>query len=440
MTAYYLSFGCKVNQYETNALRGMLSREGIQPVEQPEDADLILVNSCTVTASSDRKVRHALRSLRSRCPKAKIVLTGCLPQAHPDAAQLCPEADLITGTKDRATLIQRIRQLMESAVPWDGVTPYTPGEGYELLPPAENADRTRAFIKIQDGCNQFCSYCIIPYARGRCRSKPREALAQEAAQMAQAGCREAVLIGINLAFYGMEWQGDLGDAVDICCAVPGIDRVRLGSLEPEKLSDDLLRRLAAHPQFCPQFHLSLQSGCDRTLRAMNRHYTTAEYADLAARIRQIFPDAALTTDVMVGFPGETEADFARSLEFVREMGFAKVHVFPYSPREGTVAARMPEQIPSPEKRRRAALMGETAAASRRAFLRSQVGKVMPVLFERSADPAWHRGYTPNYTPVKISAKKGEKSLRKSVFRVIIKSSEPDCCIGTLLPEASAQND
>ncbi|WP_276796074.1 tRNA (N(6)-L-threonylcarbamoyladenosine(37)-C(2))-methylthiotransferase MtaB [Ruminococcus champanellensis] len=440
MTAYYLSFGCKVNQYETNALRGMLSQEGIQPVEQPEDADLILVNSCTVTASSDRKVRHALRSLRSRCPKAKIVLTGCLPQAHPDAAQLCPEADLITGTKDRATLIQRIRQLMESAVPWDGVTPYTPGEGYELLPPAENADRTRAFIKIQDGCNQFCSYCIIPYARGRCRSKPREALAQEAAQMAQAGCREAVLIGINLAFYGMEWQGDLGDAVDICCAVPGIDRVRLGSLEPEKLSDDLLRRLAAHPQFCPQFHLSLQSGCDRTLRAMNRHYTTAEYADLAARIRQIFPDAALTTDVMVGFPGETEADFARSLEFVREMGFAKVHVFPYSPREGTVAARMPEQIPSPEKRRRAALMGETAAASRRAFLRSQVGKVMPVLFERSADPAWHRGYTPNYTPVKISAKKGEKSLRKSVFRVIIKSSEPDCCIGTLLPEASAQND
>lgn len=440
MTAYYLSFGCKVNQYETNALRGMLSQEGIQPVEQPEDADLILVNSCTVTASSDRKVRHALRSLRSRCPKAKIVLTGCLPQAHPDAAQLCPEADLITGTKDRAALIQRIRQLMESAVPWDGVTPYTPGEGYELLPPAENADRTRAFIKIQDGCNQFCSYCIIPYARGRCRSKPREALAQEAAQMAQAGCREAVLIGINLAFYGMEWQGDLGDAVDICCAVPGIDRVRLGSLEPEKLSDDLLRRLAAHPQFCPQFHLSLQSGCDRTLRAMNRHYTTAEYADLAARIRRIFPDAALTTDVMVGFPGETEADFARSLEFVREMGFAKVHVFPYSPREGTVAARMPEQIPSPEKRRRAALMGETAAACRRAFLRSQVGKVMPVLFERSADPAWHRGYTPNYTPVKISAKKGEKSLRKSVFRVIIKSSEPDCCIGTLLPEASAQND
>ena len=258
--------------------------------------------------------------------------------------------------------------------------------------------------------------------------------------MAQAGCREAVLIGINLAFYGMEWQGDLGDAVDICCAVPGIDRVRLGSLEPEKLSDDLLRRLAAHPQFCPQFHLSLQSGCDRTLRAMNRHYTTAEYADLAARIWRIFPDAALTTDVMVGFPGETEADFARSLEFVREMGFAKVHVFPYSPREGTVAARMPEQIPSPEKRRRAALMGETAAVCRRAFLRSQVGKVMPVLFERSADPAWHRGYTPNYTPVKISAKKGEKSLRKSVFRVIIKSSEPDCCIGTLLPEASAQND
>lgn len=440
MTAYYLSFGCKVNQYETNALRGMLRQEGIEPVPEPEDADLILVNSCTVTAASDRKVRQALRSLRSRCPKAKIVLTGCLPQAHPDAAQTCPEADLITGTRDRAALVQQLEQLMQTGTPRCTVSPHVPGEAYELLPPTENADKTRAFIKIQDGCNQFCSYCIIPYARGRCRSKPREALAREAAQMAQAGCREAVLIGINLAFYGMEWQGDLGEAVELCCRQPGIERVRLGSLEPEKLSDALLYRLAAHPQFCPQFHLSLQSGCDRTLRAMNRHYTAAEYADLAARIRRIFPDAALTTDVMVGFPGETEADFAESVAFVRQMGFAKVHVFPYSPREGTPAARMPGQIPQQEKHRRAGIMGETAAACRAAFLEAQVGNVMPVLFERSPDPRWHRGYAPNYTPVKISAKKGEKSLRKSVFRVIINSSEPDCCIGTLLPEASAQND
>lgn len=433
MTAYYLSFGCKVNQYETNALRGMLRQAGIQPVSEPEEADLILVNSCTVTASSDRKVRHALRSLRSRCPGARIVLTGCLPQAHGDAAQQCPEADLITGTKDRAALVQQILQLMQDGTPCCAVTPHTPGEGYELLPYAENEDRTRAFIKIQDGCNQFCSYCIIPYARGRCRSKPKEALAREAEQMARAGCREVVLIGINLAFYGMEWQGDLGEAVELCCAVPGIDRVRLGSLEPEKLSDGLLHRLAACPQFCPQFHLSLQSGCDRTLRAMNRHYTAAEYAALAKRIRSIFPDAALTTDVMVGFPGETEEDFAESMAFVRQLGFAKVHVFPYSPREGTPAARMPGQIPQQEKNRRAALMGETAAACRAEFLRAQVGKVMPVLFERSSDPRWHRGYTPNYTPVKISAKKGEKSLRKSVFRVIIKASEPDCCIGALLP-------
>ena len=239
-------------------------------------------------------------------------------------------------------------------------------------------------------------------------------------------------MGINLAFYGCELGLRLADAVEVCAHTPGILRVRLGSLEPEQLTDEDLSRFAACGAFCPQFHLSLQSGCDRTLRAMNRHYTAAEYAALAARIRAHFPDCAITTDMMVGFPGETAADLEASMAFAREIGFAAMHVFPYSPREGTKAAVMPDQIPEAEKAQRAARMTQVAKELQAAFLESQVGRTVPVLFERERDPAFHQGHAPNSVLVKIPAKKGEKSLRKEIFCVTINRSESGCCVGTLV--------
>lgn len=407
MTAYYLSFGCKVNQYETNALRGMLSQEGIQPVEQPEDADLILVNSCTVTASSDRKVRHALRSLRSRCPNAKIVLTGCLPQAHPDAAQLCPEADLITGTKDRAALIQRIRQLMESSVPCDGVTPHTPGEAYELLPPAENADRTRAFIKIQDGCNQFCSYCIIPYARGRVRSRQEEDVLNEVKGLVAAGYQEIVLTGIHLSSYGIDrGEAELLGLIRKLQEIEGLRRIRLGSLEPRIITEEFARELASLSKVCPHFHLSLQSGCDSVLKRMNRRYDSGEYYEKTQLLRKYFHNPAITTDVIVGFPGETEEEFRETEAFVRKVQFFEMHIFKYSRRHGTRAAEMEGQLTEAQKAARSAVLLELEKEMSHRYRESLIGTEVEVLLEESKEIGGQRywiGHTPQYVRVAVPA-------------------------------------
>lgn len=431
MLLFFLTFGCKVNQCETDAIRGCFLAAGHKVATDARVADIILVNSCTVTAQSDGKVQLALRRLRKQNPEAYLVLTGCYPQAHADAAAHCPEADLITGTKHRAQLVTQILEGYADRKRTSCIEPYAAQDVYESMPCTPSESKTRAFLKIQDGCNQFCSYCIIPYARGRNRSMPLTEVRQQAEQLAAQGYAELVLVGINLAFYGAAEGLRLADAVEACAAVPTLRRIRLGSLEPERITSDDLARFAACGKFCPQFHLSLQSGCDRVLRAMNRRYTTAEYKALVESIRQVFPDAAITTDIMVGFPGETEAEFEDSLAFVREIGFAHVHVFPYSPREGTRAAAMPDQISQAVKHARAAAMTACAAEARAAFLRGQVGRTVPVLFERSPDPAFQQGHAPNGTLIKIPAKKGEKSLRKSVFHVIIEDSQSDSCTGRL---------
>lgn len=435
MTVFFRTFGCKVNQCETNALAARFAAAGVPETDDPTRADIIVVNSCTVTASGDSRVLSAVRKLRGEAPNAFIVLTGCLPQTRPDIAALCPEADYICGTTERATLAQRVAEAMRHREkPQCVVAPHTDSMPFETLPQAPFGDKTRGFLKIQDGCDRFCSYCIIPYARGRSRSLPPDALRQEAERMAAAGHRELVLVGINLAFYGQDIGLRLADAVELCAGVTGISRIRLGSLEPEQLTDDDLARLAAIPQFCPQFHLSLQSGCDRTLKAMNRHYTSAEFEALTMRLRALFPTCALTTDVMVGFPGETAEDFADSVAFMQKIGFAKVHVFPYSPRVGTRAAARDDQLPARVKTQRAAEMTAAAEVGRLAFLNAQVGQTVPVLFERERDADWHRGHTPNFTPVRVPRTDAKKSLRKWIFRVIINGNDSDGCFGTLLPE------
>ena len=429
MKVAFYTLGCKVNQYEAQVLAELFAARGHQVVPASQPADLYVVNSCTVTAAGDQKTRRMLRHLKAQSPGAKVVLTGCYPQAFPQAAGQLAEADLVTGARDRAKLVELAEQCVAGGERLVCLPPHQRGEGFEPMRVHAFSERTRAFVKIQDGCENYCSYCIIPTARGPLRSKAPEDLRRELEGLAAAGYREAVLVGINLSCYGRELGLRLADAVELACGVPGLERVRLGSVEPELLTPQDIARMAAQPKLCGQFHLSLQAGCDATLRRMNRHYDTAEYARIVAAMREQFPGCAITTDVMVGFPGEDEGEFAQSLAFVEKMAFAKVHVFPYSRRPGTRAAVMPGQVPRAEKHRRSARMIALAAQGRAAFLQRQVGLVEPVLFEsRLADGLWE-GYTANYTPVRAA---GAENLQGRLLPVRVTTAGDDWCLGELL--------
>lgn len=434
---FFITFGCKVNQYETDSMRSEFVSQGFVETDSADDADIIIINSCTVTGSGDSKSLYSVRKMRKLAPNAIIALTGCLPQAAPEIAAKIPEADIVAGTKDRRKLPELVRSVIAERRHIVAIDQYGAHDEFELTRFEGAQDKTRAFVKIQDGCNQFCSYCIIPYARGRLRSKPIDALKDEVSRLAQSGRREIVLVGINLAFYGVEFGLRLADAVEVCCKTEGIERVRLGSLEPEMLSDEDLRRLAALPELCPQFHLSLQSGSENTLKAMNRKYTAADYFTLTQKIRAAFPNASFTTDIMVGFPTETEEDFAESMRFAEKIGFAKIHVFQYSPRTGTPAAKMP-QIAASVKTERADRMKALADRLHSAHLQSLVGKTVAVLFERENSTDFHRGYAPDYTLIKISRKNPQKSLRNQIIRVIIEENRSDYCFGRLESEAAQQ--
>ena len=370
------------------------------------------------------------------------MLTGCLPQTDPEAAAALPEADIVLGVRERggdpglcgAVLTDRRERIV-------AVRAHEPGEPFEPLAALGDGDHTRAFLKIQDGCTQFCAYCIIPFARGAAalqtagrahtretdlRSKPLDELRAEVLTLAAAGYREVVLAGINLSLYGREQGLRLPDAVEAAAAVPGIERVRLGSLEPELLTDADIARLAAVPELCGQFHLSLQSGCDATLARMNRHYTTARYREIAAALRGAFPGCAITTDVITGFPGETEEEFSATCRFVEEMGFALVHIFPYSERRGTAAASLPDPVPVEERRRRAARLAAVTGALAGRFYREQVGTVQPVLIEKKRLPDRIFGYTPNYAPVTIFC---PEDRRGEILTVRITAADGAGCTG-----------
>lgn len=424
----FTTLGCKVNQYETECLAELFSQNGFEVVEPDEAADVYVINSCTVTASGDKKTRQMLRRMKKKNPAAIAALTGCYPQAFPDKAAAITEADIVTGTKDRLDLLNKVRKALEGERVVE-VTPHVRGELFEPMQVTGLRGRSRAYLKIEDGCERYCSYCIIPTARGPIRSKPMEDIRKEVTALADAGYKEVVLVGINLSSYGKETGLRLIDAIELCCSVPGIERVRLGSLEPELLTGDDIARMAKLKNFCPQFHLSLQSGCDRTLKAMNRHYDSAEYARIVRDIRASFDNAAITTDIMVGFAGETEEDHKASLAFAKEIGFAKVHVFAYSRREGTVAARRPDQVPEPVKDIRSREMIELTDKTRDEFLLTQVGRVEDVLIETTKTPFGYEGYTMNYTPVAVDCppeKCGE------IVRVRITAALNGTCLGELV--------
>lgn len=432
MNAHFISFGCKVNQYETESIKEVFISENYNITDTPDSADIIVINSCTVTSSGDSKTLHTLRHMRKLNPNAIIVLTGCLPQASPDIANKIPEADIVTGTRNRNRIPELVKQHIEKRNQIVNIAAYGKCNEFENIKCSEFKNKTRAFVKIQDGCNQFCSYCIIPYARGRCRSKPIDILKKEIEELAENGHKEIVLVGINLAFYGKEFNLRLADAVEACCNIKGVERVRLGSLEPEIITDSDLERLSKLPQFCPHFHLSLQSGCDKTLKNMNRHYNCKQYYDLVCRIKKYFNNASFTTDMMVGFPDETNEDFEESMKFAEKIGFSKIHVFPYSRRPGTKAAEMKNQIPERVKTQRAKIMKSIASELTENFMKTQVGMIVPVLFERENSPEFHQGFTPNYTLIKIPAKNSEKSLRRMIFYVKIIESKKDFCIGEIV--------
>lgn len=431
MKAAFYTLGCKVNQYEAQILAQQFADAGYEIVPPEMPADVYVVNSCTVTASGDQKTRRVLRRFRALCPGATVVLTGCYPQAFPDDAARLADADVIAGARDRAALVELVRRARETRGRIVAVTPHERGEPFEPMRAAAFRERTRAFVKIEDGCDRYCAYCIIPQARGPVRSKPPGELRAELEGLARAGYREAVLVGINLPSYGRELGLRLIDAVELACAVDGIERVRLGSLEPELLTGGDIARMARQPKLCPQFHLSLQSGCDATLARMRRHYDTAEYTRIVQSLRAHFENCAITTDVMVGFPGETDAEFGQSLSFVESLGLAKAHVFAYSRRPGTRAADMPGQLPNAVKEARSARMIEATDRTRAAFLAGQAGRTVGVLFE-TRDGGALDGYAENYTPVRVFT---DEDLRGQIRRVLITSADGVRCVGTLAPDA-----
>ena len=435
MKVAFYTLGCKVNQVETEAMREAFAAAGHSPV--PEDApfDAVVVNSCTVTAESDRKTRQTVRRFRKERPEAAIVLTGCMAQAFSGEAQALVEADVVAGNTDVTQIVRLTERFLREGERIVKVSAHTKKERFNTPPIHAFAERTRAYMKIEDGCDRYCTYCIIPTARGAVRSKPLADIRKEARALADAGFSEIVPVGINLTSYGKGEGFDLCDAVEAICEAEGVRRVRLGSLEPDHISEEMLSRFAKQEKFCPHFHLSLQSGCDKTLARMNRRYDTAFYKDLVQRIRARFPDAAVTTDIMVGFAGETEEEFLQTLAFVEEIGFADAHVFAYSRRKGTVAAELGGQVPKAEKAKRSKQITETVARSQAVFLEKQIGKIYPVLFE-TASAGYAEGYTANYTRVRVPSSCPHTG---ELLPVRLTACENGIATGEILPKAGERN-
>lgn len=417
------TFGCKVNQYESIGIATAMRKAGFEETADEKKADIFIINSCSVTGASDKKACHEIVRVRKLNPLGIIVLTGCFPQAFPEEAEKAG-ADIVTGNTGKEKIPLLINNYIKNKAKNTEILPFP--QIYEGIELERQGEKTRAFIKIEDGCNRFCSYCIIPYARGRVRSRSLESIVSEVSDCAYRGQKEIVLVGINLSCYGQGTGKNLADAVDAVCKVEGVERVRLSSLEPELLDDDMIRRLSAQKKLCPHFHLSLQSGSNATLKRMNRHYTAEEYYGIVCRLREKFPDAAITTDIMVGFAGETYEEFEESLAFAEKVGFAKIHAFSYSIREGTAAAKRTDHIPEQVKAERYRRLSELDARLHSAFLAAQVGTVQEILIEKRKSPDYMSGLTPNYTPVRIY---GSTAQRHDIVKVKITEAKDGYCTG-----------
>lgn len=425
MKAAFFTLGCKVNQYETEYMSELLKNAGFDIVSPSEDADYYIINSCTVTATADQKTRQNVRKFKRKHPDSVVILTGCMPQAFPEDAKKLIEADIVFSNKNDGDILKLINEYNATQNRILNIEQHKTGDDFWECSINNFSDRIRAFVKIEDGCDRFCSYCIIPKSRGRVRSKKPDSLKAEIESLANSGIKEIVLVGINLSAYGKNENFDIVDAVKICADNENILRVRLGSLEPDHITDDIIERLAEIDKFCPQFHLSLQSGCNRTLKNMNRHYTAEEYKALCNKLRKAFDDAGITTDVMVGFNEESQEDFDDSLSFVKSIAFEKVHTFPYSERIGTAASRKGDSVPKAEKERRAAVMIKETEKIRQSYLKNLIGTTKEVLFESKLDENTYQGYTKSYIPVQI---KSDENLVGKAIDVKIIDFCSDYCI------------
>lgn len=425
--AAFYTLGCKVNQYETEAMSELFEKAGYQICDFDEYADVYVINTCSVTNMSDRKSRQIIRRAKKTNPNAVVAVSGCYAQTAPEKVLETEGVNAVIGTQNRKNIVE-IVEAQTASSRYNGVENIMGTHEFEELKISHYNGRTRAFIKIQDGCSQFCTYCIIPYARGPVRSRNEEDIITEIQSLAANGFKEVILTGIHVAAYGSDTGTSLAELLMRIDGIDGIERVRLSSIEPMAIDATFTDTVKASKKLCRHFHLSLQSGCDETLHRMNRKYTTADYMNIVNGIRSVFCDAAITTDIMVGFPGETEAEFEKSLAFVKEVGFADAHVFQYSPRPGTPAAKWKNAVSPQIKEKRSKLMIDACAESRNRFVDKFVGTEAPVLFEREINGEYE-GKTDNYIPVFV---KSDRDISDEILNVNFQSRRGNSLTGTIL--------
>ena len=426
--AFY-TLGCKVNQYETQAMTELFINDGYEVCDFNESADVYVINTCTVTAMSDRKSRQIIRRTKKHNPNALVVVTGCYAQTNPDAVKKIEGVNLILGTNERSKIVSLVGSLScDDSI--SCVNDIMKNHEFEKLSINRYEERTRAFIKVQEGCNQFCSYCIIPYARGPIRSRNEEEVLSETKTLVANGYTEIIYTGIHIASYGLDTKNTtLADLLVKANKIEGLKRIRLSSIEPMTLNNDFIEKIKGCDKLCPHFHLSLQSGCDETLKRMNRKYTTQEYKNIVDGLRNSFSDVAITTDIMVGFPDETDEEFLKTLEFVKGIKFSDAHIFQYSPRNGTPAANMPGQITPEVKEARSKQLIELCNQTRDEFVSSFIGKTVQVLFEQPAKGGYFEGKTSNYITVWV---KTNENLSGHFKNVIIDSTKDGIAKGYIV--------
>lgn len=427
-TVSFYTLGCKVNQYETNAMEQQFIKNNYEIVENTQKADIYVINTCTVTNMAERKSRQMLRRVKEINPFAVLVVCGCYAQVAKNELEQIPEIDIILGINEKNEIVQIVKNYMEKMAEQDKrsqeaeIDDVSKQKEFLDFGDVTYTEKNRAVVKVQDGCNMFCSYCIIPYARGRIRSRKIESVVSEIEKIAKEKIKEVVITGIHVASYGKDFDNEntskkirLIDLLEAINKIDGIDRIRLSSLEPTIVDEEFATRLSKLDKICDHFHLSLQSGCDETLKRMNRKYTTQIYRDAVATLRKYYPEASFTTDVIVGFPGETDEEFAKTYEFLKEIDFYRLHVFKYSPRRGTVAEKMPNQIDGNKKEERSNKLIELSNSTENKHNQSYIGKTVKVLFEEFED-GFFKGHTTNYMMVKVAGE--EEQSDKFVNKIL----------------------
>lgn len=427
--AFY-TLGCKVNQYETEAMLEMFEKKGYEGVDSEEYADVYVINTCTVTHMSDRKSRQYIRRVKKKNPNAIIAVVGCYSQVSPEEILEIDDVNLVMGTNDRRTIVEKVESI-DCNTKLSTVDDIMKVKEFEEIEISQTNGKTRAFIKVQDGCDRFCAYCIIPYARGRIRSRDLNSIIDEVSNLANMGYREVVLTGIHVASYGKDLKdgSSLLTIIKAVAQIDGIERIRLSSVEPVLFTEEFVDEIKKIDKLVPHYHLSLQSGCDATLKRMNRRYTAEEYKEIVDILRKNIENVAITTDVIVGFPGETNEEFSETLEFLKEIKLMHTHVFKYSPRKGTPAASMENQVDPQMKNLRSSTLLALSTKNFKEFAKDYIGKTMRVLFEEKNNEGYYEGLTDNYMRIKV---KSDTDIRDTFVDTVIKEAKDDFCIGEVV--------